>query len=153
VAGDAVTLEGLFFDAGAEDAHTFAWQVRDLANNLLYSATTQTLTFTPLVAGTYLATFTVTDDGLTSTTGSATTRVLIGNVGDPVDTSTPIAPSGLAASSANRDGVTINWTDNSSDEECPFDQPHLTVGRLTRHDAAHLEVSHGKGESDGGTLA
>jgi len=37
--------------------------------------------------------------------------------------------------------------------ECPFDQPHLTVGRLTRHDAAHLEVSHGKGESDGGTLA
>ena len=40
-------------------------------------------------------------------------------------------------------------TQQRLDFSCPFDQPHLTGGRLTRHDAAHgSEV-----ESDGGALA
>jgi hypothetical protein len=45
--------------------------------------------------------------------------------------------------------VVVELGARASEEPCPFDQPHLTGGWLTSHDAAHGS----EGESDGGTLA
>lgn len=117
VTGEEMVIPGQFFDPGELDEHTFAWQLRDSLGNLILSATTQDLTFTPFVAGTYFATFTVTDDGPTSSTGSATTRILIGNPGDPINTSTPNAPTGLTVGSVSPDAITLSWLDQSSDED------------------------------------
>src|SRR5207247_2407631 len=75
--GDAVTLKGTFSEPATPDTHTYLWQVKDTANNLVPGATSTAaeFTFTPPATETshptgttYTATFTVTDSSGSSDT-------------------------------------------------------------------------------------
>ena len=72
-AGTPLLLTGTFTDPGT-DTHTFGWQVTNSLGQVVATGTGQSLTFTPSVAGTYTATFTVTDDdGAQGTDGASIT--------------------------------------------------------------------------------
>lgn len=60
--GDAVTIDGQLTDPGSLDTHTFSWTVVDGGGNTVASGTGQNISLTPSAPGTYIATFTVTDD-------------------------------------------------------------------------------------------
>ncbi|XAM00677.1 PKD domain-containing protein [Phycisphaeraceae bacterium D3-23] len=86
VRGQAVTYTGSFTDAGVNDTHTLLFEVRDAANNVVASSTTDQVSFTPEGLGTHTVTLTVTDDDTGVGANSTTTQVATFTVvADPVD--------------------------------------------------------------------
>src|SRR5207244_869416 len=59
--GSAVSLAGTFSDPGA-DTWTYNWHVVSSNGQVIADGSGQNFSFTPTAAGTYTATFTVTDD-------------------------------------------------------------------------------------------
>ncbi len=98
-----------FSSAGSSDPDgaiaSYAWNFGDGATGSGPSAS-----HTYVAAGNYTATLTVTDDG--GATGSSS--LAIGATADP---NLINAPSGLSAASGRKGAITLNWTDNSGNEQ------------------------------------
>jgi len=61
--GDTVTLNGTFEDPNTEDTHTLIWHLKNASNGqYVPDSTTSSLTFVPNDNGTYVFTYTVTDN-------------------------------------------------------------------------------------------
>ena len=61
-AGTAINLSGVVADPGTADQHTLQWQVAATNGDTIAGGTGATFAFTPHLAGTYIVTFSATDD-------------------------------------------------------------------------------------------
>jgi hypothetical protein len=59
--GESVTFDGVFSDPGDESVHTFAWTVKNEADDVVASGSEQGFLFSPPDDGTYVVTYAVTD--------------------------------------------------------------------------------------------
>jgi uncharacterized delta-60 repeat protein len=76
--GSLVTLHSTVTDPGTHDTFTYAWTVRNVANNIVATGNQSTLNFTPPDNGTYTATLVVTDHA--GATGTASLVITVNNV-------------------------------------------------------------------------
>jgi hypothetical protein len=114
-AGADLPFSADVFDPGIDDTFTYQWSVLDANGQSVATGTGDTLTMTQPSVATYTLTLTVTDDD--GGIGTASSTILVYPVGSPPTITAPAAPSGLSIGTASPDGVTISWTDNSSDED------------------------------------
>jgi uncharacterized delta-60 repeat protein len=87
--GDTVTLHSTVTDPGPHDTFTYAWTVRDAANNVVATGSQASLDFTPADNGTYTATLVVTDHA--GATGSDSLVMTVANVAPTAGVSGPTA--------------------------------------------------------------
>ncbi|NCP01678.1 MAG: hypothetical protein GW862_15910, partial [Sphingomonadales bacterium] len=121
VAGSAVTLDGSASSDANSDPLTYAWTLTSKpagSTAALSSATSAKPTFTADVAGTYVASLTVNDGKVNSTTVTVTITAAVANVApvanagvaQNVVAGSAVTLDGSASSDANSDPLTYAWT-------------------------------------------
>jgi hypothetical protein len=127
VAGSPITLTGAVTDPGTLDTFTFLWHlVSDTNGQSIGNATTQNLSFTPSIVGSYTFTFTATDDD----GGVGVDTVVVVSPGaslSNVVATTPINENGVATltgsiTNATTDTLTliVDWSDGSTPSNLNF---------------------------------